>query len=707
MSYKIDFTDIPNNPTGITVEDQSLNAEKSIDFVGKNYTGYAKIIAESFLHLLENFARSSSPGTQPNEGQPVKGQLWYDTTASQPQLKVYDGITWQPAGNVKRRSSQPQQSESVVGDLWVDTANQQLYLWSGSSWILIGPQFSEGTVTGPKVESIVDTLLIENFVISFYVSDTRIAIISATEFIPKQTIDGFSKVRKGFNLRDTIDSTGVTTAESAYRLVGTATNSEKLGGVASTSFLRNDINTTTNGTLSVRNNGGLIIGSDLSASLTNTSSGATVLYNKTEGSSIFLRTNQDGNVKDVITVTGTNVGINKTNPVYELDVIGTVRTSENLFVSGTNNAVDLNTGSMRTAGGLSVQKSLQVGEGITVTGTINSNSIIPTVNSAFDLGTENYPFRNINALSVKATTFTGALVGEVVGSVNGSASRLASATKFKLQGEVTSNEINFNGLQTNGEAVFTTQISQDFISTKGLVNFSNDDDLLLVQRPSSGLQKITVAGFLSRAGVIPVGTILPFAGQVIPNGFLLCDGSEYTISQYVELWQTIGYVYKPLGLLQGVNTFAVPDLRGRFPLGLDNMFGANQVVDKNDPTSLIYTVGTQANRVNDAAANQLGASSGSEDTIIDVNQLPEHIHDMKALTSTGTKGQQYYAIRNSSDPGGDFNTVSHTTKGPTALNESQFLPNSGGVDNPILGSPVNLMTPYISLNYIIFSGRFT
>ena len=52
MSYKIDFTDIPNNPTGITVEDQSLNAEKSIDFVGKNYTGYAKVIAESFLHLF-------------------------------------------------------------------------------------------------------------------------------------------------------------------------------------------------------------------------------------------------------------------------------------------------------------------------------------------------------------------------------------------------------------------------------------------------------------------------------------------------------------------------------------------------------------------------------------------------------------------------------------------------------------------------------
>jgi hypothetical protein len=145
MSYTINFTDTPNNPGGITVEDQSLNQEKSISFIGKNYTGYAKVIAESFLHLLENFAKSEAPNN------PVVGQLWYDTDSnndpSQPQLLVYDGTNWQPAGTVKRRSSQPLASESVIGDLWVDTANQQLYLWSGSSWILIGPEFSAGTVT--------------------------------------------------------------------------------------------------------------------------------------------------------------------------------------------------------------------------------------------------------------------------------------------------------------------------------------------------------------------------------------------------------------------------------------------------------------------------------------------------------------------------------------------------------------------------------
>lgn len=705
MSYKIDFTDIPNNPAGITVEDQSLNTERSISFVGKNYTGYAKVIAESFLHLLENFASATQPSN------PVIGQLWYDTNSNalqnaQPQLKVYDGITWQPAGNVKRKSSQPLTAESVIGDLWVDTTNQQLYLWSGSSWILVGPQFSEGTLTGPKVESIIDTLLIENFVISFYVSDIRVAVISTTEFIPKLTIEGFAKIKKGVNLRDT-DDNGVTSTNSLFRINGSATNSEKLGGISFTNFLRTDINSVTNGTLSVRNNGGLIIGSDLSASLTNNTDGSTVLYNKTEGSRIFIRTNQDGEAKNVITITGTNVGINKTNPVYELDVTGTIRASENLFITGTNDAVDINTGSIRTAGGLSVQKSIHVGSGMTIGGTTNTNSIVPTFASTFDIGTNNLPFKTITAVNVKATGIVAdSFTGQFVGNVTGSATRLASATIMKLAGEVTSAPINFNGLQPNGEATFNTTVSPDFISLKPLINNVNADDLLLVQRPATGLNKITAQGLFRKAGILPVGTILPFAGTVIPDGFVLCDGSEYTTTELNDLFKVIGYTYKSLGLLQGNNTFAVPDLRGRFPLGLDNMFSSHQVPDKNNPNTLIFTATSQANRVNDIAAKQIGSSNGQEDIILDISQLPEHQHDMRAKTSSGAKSQQYYAIRNSSDPAGDANSVSHTTKGPTALNECQFLPNSGGVDFPITDAPVNLMNPYLSINYIIFTGKF-
>ncbi len=702
MSYTIDFTDKPNNPGGITVADQTINDEKSIKFVGKNYTGYAKVIAENFLHLLENFASSTPPSN------PVAGQLWYFTDKandpSQPQLLIYDGAgTWQPAGNVKRKTSAPTNAESVTGDLWVDTTNQQLYLFSGSNWVLVGPQFSEGTLSGPKVETIVDTLGIDHVIISFYVVDTQIIIISKDEFTPKAVIAGYSKIRKGINLIDTTTE-GVTSSD--YRFVGTTTNSAKLGGIDAANFLRGDINSTSNGSLSIRNNAGLIFGSDLNASLSNSLSGETILYNKTEGSRIFLRTNVDGDAKDSVTINGTNIGINKTNPVYELDVEGTIRTSNNLFVSGTSNALDLTSGSFRTAGGASVTKKLQVGDGITVVGTIDSNSIVPTTDNQYNLGNTNYKFKNlyvdgISATSVSADSFTGQLIG----SVQGSATQLASATKFRIEGDATSNEINFNGVQLNGEAVFDLTLSSDVITSKTLVNFSQPDDLLLIQRPTDGLRKISVQGLFERAGVLPIGTILPFAGVTVPNGFLLCDGSEVLVSDYTELWKVIQYSYKPFINLVGNNTFGLPDLRGRFPLGADNMFQGVKVPLKSTGLNE-YTIDSRAFRVSGATSIQVGLAAGTENTELSVDQLPDHQHDMRAKTASGAKGQQYYAIRNSGDKGADNNIVDHTTNGPTSPGQGQYLPNSGGVDSPILGNPVPLMNPYTTINYIIFTGKF-
>jgi len=105
MSYTIDFTDKAYNGS-ITVDDQNVDrSSTSIGFVGKNYTGYATTIAENFLHLLENFSADTAPSN------PVSGQLWYDSDINaaepQPQLKVYDGTTWQPAGSVKKAASAP------------------------------------------------------------------------------------------------------------------------------------------------------------------------------------------------------------------------------------------------------------------------------------------------------------------------------------------------------------------------------------------------------------------------------------------------------------------------------------------------------------------------------------------------------------------------------------------------------------------------
>jgi len=65
-----------------------------------------------------------------------------------------------------------------------------------------------------------------------------------------------------------------------------------------------------------------------------------------------------------------------------------------------------------------------------------------------------------------------------------------------------------------------------------------------------------------------VGEILLFAGSYAMNGWLVCDGQAYGVTDYPDLFDLIGFSYGG----NGVNTFAVPDLRGQSPLG-SQLFG--------------------------------------------------------------------------------------------------------------------------------------
>jgi microcystin-dependent protein len=124
-------------------------------------------------------------------------------------------------------------------------------------------------------------------------------------------------------------------------------------------------------------------------------------------------------------------------------------------------------------------------------------------------------------------------------------------------------------------------------------------------------------------------------------------------------------------------------------------------IDKNGNPSSV------ANRVTDVTADSIGSGNGEEEYSLVVSDLPDHKHDLRGTTSTGSKGNQYYATRNSADPITDVDAVPHTTNGPNSAGTGQFLTNSGGIDAPVLGNPVNLMNPYLTINYIIYTGQFT
>jgi len=745
MSYQVNFTETSNpSKPSITVQDQSLDSQStSLTFVGKNYAGYAKPIAENFLHLLENFAKTTAPDN------PVQGQLWYDNNPGVNLIKVFDSTNWVPVGGVKRATSAPDVSSSVNGDLWVNTNTQQLYLFTGSNWILIGPQFSQGIKTGPLVETIVDTNDEPHNVVTLYSEDYRIAIVSSAAFTPKSTLLGFSSIGQGVNLSNYPLTTNNTT-----KFWGRASEADALNvsgtTVSSVNFLRSDITSTTNNPFNIRSNGGLSLGSDLNFNIF-TSNQTSTLYSRIAGNSVEFKLNSSGSSNvpagnyTAVSINSNGrlgIGVNNTDPKAILDVsvrltdsdieseITVIPNTLGIYTDGRVKIVDttdstglspLSTASLWTNGGLTVGKSSYFGGSMNVYGAVNvtkldsSNNpttgavIIPgptdvsdtDVDKKYDLGTPTRTFRNIYAEAFVGN-FTGSVSGNLTGNVSGSAAKLASATPFSLTGEVTADAINFDG--QSGSVAFVTKASTSLIKNKPLIATSDPDDLLLVYRENrtqngqtipGGLRQVTKETFISNIPSVPVGAIFPFAGSVSPIGYLLCDGSEVLISSYASLFAVIGYAYKSTALLVGASTFALPDLRGRFALGRDNMDNNITVMSKGTNSIPVKTSGGSLNRglnpgVTSPTADIIGGTAGAESVTLTIENLPEHTHTLRSGAT------QFYAIA----PG------TPSSEQPVSSGETDCLvsPNTGGINNTTLGRAVDKMNPYLTINYIIYTG---
>ena len=714
MTYRVEFTEA-DNPAKLplVVQDQSLNTQTSLSFVGQNYSGYGRVIAEDFLHLLENFA---SPTAPPN---PVEGQLWYNTEVST--LYVWDSTTWNTAGSLKKSTTSPEVANSLQGDLWVDTANSQLYLFSGSNWLLVGPQYSQGTLTGPVVENIIDTNNIPHSVISNYSSNAstnvsyRISIVSKDTFTPKLAVPGFTTINQGVNL-STVDSNN---SASLTRFWGTAQQADALlvgnTTVSSSNFLRADTSSVSNYPISIRNAGGLTVGTDLSFNI-GTFGSSTIFYNRNSGSNISFQLNSGIKTQTTLYLDATGkigVGLDNTSPASTLDVAGLITASTGLNVTGNTNSTSITTGSIKTQGGLAVKLNSNFGGDINSYGKIYVNNLIsdnpsagavilPGSDSAtglYDIGSSSRRFRNIYAQSFIGT-FNGSFTGSLAGSVNGSAAKLASPTQFSLTGDVSSNVVSFDGQSSSSQAIFTTTVGNAIITNKVSASDTKLNDEFLMYRPGTGLLKTTKQTLLNHVATMPVGCVMPFAGSVIPTGYLLCDGSELPISSYSILFGVIGYTYKAAVLLQGLNTFAIPDLRGRFPLGRDNMSNGLTVPYKDGSGTQISAGGGAANRVSDVTADIVGTGSGAQQVTLSTANLPDHKHSLKSDSNT-----QYYAVGVQGAPSDPYSAGSAVKlAAATGTGEGQALANSGGIISTQTGSSINIMNPYETINYIIFTG---
>lgn len=225
----------------------------------------------------------------------------------------------------------------------------------------------------------------------------------------------------------------------------------------------------------------------------------------------------------------------------------------------------------------------------------------------------------------------------------------------------------------------------------------NNAPLIGLREPSGPNDAARLADV--QANVLPAGIgPLPWAGSdtSVPSGWLLCDGTVYLIATYPGLYAAIGANYGG----DNITTFAVPDLRGRVPVGKDDMGGA------------------AAGRVPSATTE--GDNGGAETHTLIIAEMPEHDHSGSTgsagghshsgtTNTTGAHSHTYQRTVNGNgiESGGEYQNTSSSTS--STGNHSHTLTISSVSDhshslsiNDTGGDGAhNNMQPYVVTNYII------
>lgn len=236
-----------NGDFAVTVADGTVDTSYAVKLIGKNYAGYGELQNENFLALLENFANGNEPARR------TAGQLWYNSTDKK--LKFFDGSKFKSTGGAEI-TEVDEPLGLVEGDFWWKRSTKQLFSKNNAgTFTLVGPQAAGSNQTEMFSRELIDTRVpaqthpvIEarvNGLTSFIIAPIDAVPFDIDKGIDGQNIAGFTSIHPGITLALTEESDpandmyGVTDSAD-IRFFGTASNSDKLGGILAANFVRND-----------------------------------------------------------------------------------------------------------------------------------------------------------------------------------------------------------------------------------------------------------------------------------------------------------------------------------------------------------------------------------------------------------------------------------------------------------------------------------
>jgi len=156
---------------------------------------------------------------------------------------------------------------------------------------------------------------------------------------------------------------------------------------------------------------------------------------------------------------------------------------------------------------------------------------------------------------------------------------------------------------TEGTLIIADDIDAEFNSVKNVVNGNIGSDNLTNGAVTKEKMTSSLATFLC-----PTGSIMAFAGESTPSGWLKCDGSSVLRSDYVDLFGVIGTLW---GSADSTH-FNVPDTEGMFLRGWtdDNANAATR--DPDRASRLAFTGGSSGNRVGSWQDHQVESHTHTE-----------------------------------------------------------------------------------------------
>jgi len=158
-----------------------------------------------------------------------------------------------------------------------------------------------------------------------------------------------------------------------------------------------------------------------------------------------------------------------------------------------------------------------------------------------------------------------------------------------------------------------------------------------------------------------LGEIKMFAGNFAPTGWAFCQGQLLPIAQNTALFSLLGTTYGG----NGTTTFALPDLRGRAPIG----FGQGPGLSNKD----------------------LGQQFGTETVTLTTAQMPAHSHTVNAVTTEGNQNLPTNSL--------PANTKALDKEYSDAASNTTMKSGMIGITGS--SQPVNISQPSLGVNFII------